>query len=57
MAKSKDGEELCVLCGYPIDGYGHNAEPIDKGLCCDACNKTIVLSFRVQEAKNAVKGA
>lgn len=40
--------EPCVLCGEPIDGYGHNPAPLShEGRCCDDCNmKVIVVRFR-----------
>jgi len=37
-------KELCVLCGKRIEGYGHNAEPLAKGTCCDSCSEKVVLA-------------
>ena len=38
----------CVICEKTIeDKYGHNAEPVKKGLCCDKCNYTIVVPTRM----------
>ena len=36
----------CKICKSEIKGYGHNAEPLVKGQCCDKCN-TLVLRKRV----------
>ena len=27
----------CRICGKDYRGYGHNAEPVMKGFCCDKC--------------------
>jgi hypothetical protein len=32
----------CELCDGAIIGYGHNAYPIARGRCCDACNPQVV---------------
>lgn len=37
----------CVLCGADIVGHCHNAEPMARGKCCDACNSR-VLAVRVR---------
>jgi hypothetical protein len=39
--------EFCVICDADIS-YGHNAEPLKAGRCCDACNMTHVLPFRLR---------
>jgi len=38
--------ERCKICGGPIDGHGHNADPLAEGRCCDRCNE-LVLSARL----------
>ena len=35
----------CCFCGA-IEKYGHSAEPVMRGRCCDTCNNTIVLMAR-----------
>lgn len=35
-------EKKCCICGKEFIGYGNNAEPIKKGVCCDLCNKRFV---------------
>lgn len=37
----------CVLCGGPIVGMGHNAQPLAEGRCCDACNTSAVIPARI----------
>lgn len=39
----------CVMCGDQKVGYGNNAEPVAKGLCCDGCNIQVVIQ-RVMSA-------
>ena len=36
----------CSICQVPYSGYGHNAQPINNGRCCDACN-TVVINARI----------
>lgn len=45
----------CSICHgscepwYPgSDGYGHNAEPINHGRCCSACNDMVVIPERIK---------
>jgi hypothetical protein len=38
----------CIICGGKIYGFGHNAEPVKRGLCCDICNKTRVIPERLR---------
>ena len=33
-------------------GFGNNAEPVNKGRCCDTCNFTVVIPRRIKEMKN-----
>lgn len=35
-------EKICSICGQKIKGYGNNAEPLAKGICCDACNLKVI---------------
>lgn len=38
---------VCVLCGKEQSGYGNNAMPLKKGMCCDECNKKKVIPERI----------
>ena len=42
------GLRKCVICGKEIErGYGHNAEPIADGRCCDSCDDLYVFPMRI----------
>jgi len=38
----------CSICNNNIEGFGHNAQPINDGRCCEVCN-IIVTSARLTE--------
>tara|TARA_R100000501_G_C2551831_1_gene66150 strand:- start:392 stop:580 length:189 start_codon:yes stop_codon:yes gene_type:complete len=38
----------CVICHKKIMGWGNNAEPITKGICCDKCNYEIIIPTRLK---------
>jgi hypothetical protein len=43
-------EDICCICGEPIEGYGNNPEPSKhEGRCCDACNMKFVIPARLAE--------
>ena len=43
-------EEICCICGEPIEGYGNNPSPYKhEGRCCDACQRKFVLPARLAE--------
>lgn len=35
--------KICSICKKKFEGYGNNAEPVAKGVCCDKCNLMVVL--------------
>ena len=40
----------CSICTNKIyTKYGHNAQPVNNGTCCDMCNQTIVIPTRIKE--------
>ena len=41
----------CSICNETIEGHGHNAQPINDGICCDDCNMLVVLE-RIKEMSN-----
>lgn len=45
----------CSICRKEYDGYGHNADPINSGRCCNKCNKK-VLKARMVEVKELAEG-
>ena len=54
-------KQFCVLCGDALDVLykngiavwtgGHNAEPLEKGSCCNFCNDTKVIPARLHSVK------
>ena len=47
-------EEICCICGEPIEGYGNNPRPYKhEGRCCDACNSKFVIPARLAELNNS----
>ena len=43
-------EEICCICGEPIEGYGNNPSPYKhEGRCCNACNLKFVIPARLAE--------
>lgn len=34
--------KICCVCDMFYFGYGNNAEPLKKGLCCDKCNLEVI---------------
>jgi len=38
----------CKICNQTIFGYGHNAQPVTNGRCCEVCNTTKVLPARMK---------
>ena len=40
----------CSICNNEIDdGFGHNAEPVNNGRCCNDCNSAVVIPARIKE--------
>lgn len=38
----------CSICGDDVnDEFGNNAEPVNKGRCCDYCNNEVVIPARL----------
>lgn len=36
-------KKLCVICKEEYSGYGHNAEPLRVGRCCNKCNFSVIM--------------
>ena len=46
-------EEICCICGEPIEGYGNNPRPYKhEGRCCDACQRKFVIPARLAKLNN-----
>lgn len=43
----------CSLCNKVCTGFGHNPEPLDlfENRCCDECNTTQVIPYRIANMK------
>jgi len=39
---------VCAICEKPFQEYGHSAEPVRRGRCCNACNDTVVIPARLK---------
>jgi len=39
--------QKCSICGFDFSEYGNNAEPVNSGRCCNACNSTVVIPARL----------
>ena len=44
-------KSICQICKKEFNGMGHNAQPINDGICCDDCN-TLVIIERIKEMSN-----
>ena len=49
----RETNQKCVICGSPIKGFGNNAEPVAKGLCCNLCDAKVVLPARIKKFNNS----
>ena len=56
MTNPKVSEMPCSICLSPIGvdrdgiwGGGHNAQPVNNGRCCEACNNLRVIPARMKE--------
>lgn len=45
MAKAhpKPNPNICSICNGAYTGHGNNAQPINTGRCCDACNPYVII--------------
>lgn len=44
----EENKRTCSICGGGYWGWGHNAEPVNQGRCCDTCNNLVVLPERIK---------
>lgn len=51
LLETKEKLPRCSICGKNYTGYGNNALPVNKGRCCDVCNKSIVVPRRIRDAE------
>jgi hypothetical protein len=38
---------VCTICFCRCTGWGHNADPINDGRCCDSCSELVVIPVRI----------
>ena len=43
----KEKQDVCSICQLFYIGFGNNAQPINKGRCCDKCNVDFVIPIRM----------
>lgn len=54
LTEAKTQENICCICGEPIEGYGNNPEPFlsaVNGQCCASCNLHFVIPARMEQMK------
>lgn len=44
-------EKKCCICGREFNGFGNDAEPVRKGVCCDSCNSKFIIHTRLLTSK------
>ena len=54
VSKKNKRVSECSICGEQYEGFGNNAQPINNGLCCDACNQEVIYQ-RITQLKNLFK--
>jgi hypothetical protein len=40
--------QTCVICSALFQEFGHNAEPVKRGRCCNLCNDAVVIPERIR---------
>lgn len=41
-------KKICCICKKKFEGWGNNPAPVkEKGVCCDSCNMTYVITARL----------
>lgn len=50
VADDLEGKRMqrCSICGEAYEGFGHNAEPVSAGRCCETCNVLRVIPERMR---------
>ena len=49
--RAEDGSmqgQTCVICSALFQEFGHNAEPVKRGRCCNLCNDAVVIPERIR---------
>lgn len=48
VLESEMEPKYCSICHQGLSEYGNNAQPINDGWCCDACNTNTVIPARLR---------
>jgi hypothetical protein len=40
--------QTCVICSALFQEFGHSAEPVKRGRCCNLCNDAVVIPERIR---------
>jgi hypothetical protein len=43
--------EICMICGDRFHEYGHSANPVKPGRCCNRCNSLHVIPAKIAQAR------
>ena len=49
-----DKKYTCVLCKGKFEGFGNNADPLEKGVCCNDCNYLVIIE-RIKRCADYIK--
>jgi ClpX C4-type zinc finger len=50
---SEESNKQCSICFRRYTEFGHPAEPVRSGRCCNACNDLVVIPARLRAAREA----
>jgi hypothetical protein len=50
---SEESNKQCSICFRRYTEFGHPAEPVKSGRCCNACNDLVVIPARLRAAREA----
>jgi hypothetical protein len=51
MTTDVNDTKTCSICGDTLSDYGHNADPVNDGRCCDNCNGVHVIPARIAQLR------
>jgi hypothetical protein len=51
MGKDSNDRRRCVLCSKVFEEFGHDAEPVARGRCCNRCNTQFVIPVKLRQQR------
>jgi hypothetical protein len=51
---TRSESHLCSICHRAFEEYGNNADPINKGRCCNRCADLYVIPARIKQMREEV---